>query len=291
MTRFTKVSALKKNSVCAIVEERGNPSVPDPESMQCWVVGFFGSASHVLHHVTGSKLVGLWQSKKGALFVVDIDGTFLGNPTPKTAPSAWTRIETGLTPKGLWGLADDAVYTWSVSGGHVLRFDGSGFTPLPPLGDEIAAIHGKSAKSLFAVGSGVAARWDGAKWHPIPVEDEDVFTGVHVVADDDVWIAGHGGLYRAGKDEPVTLVAESDDVCHAVVRHRGKIFVASEDPGLMFFDEDEGALVAPDDAEDVACRDLDGRGLLFVASDNEIRVWGEDGEEGPLGMPLDLVTA
>jgi hypothetical protein len=194
---------------------------------------------------TNDTLRTLWASPQGSLWVASSKGSVgttakvrwprpasgadyltMGG-SPKWSVTDLPRVKaTGLIPNvtALWGTGDSDVYAGTY-GGHIYRWDGSVWTESfagPGEGRGTIRNFGGAPKNVFAVGKDATIlHFDGRRWRPLevpgPPNGSETLTGVHLLPDGDVLIAGSGdegrllsGSARGGLEEfgryPIDLI-------------------------------------------------------------------------------------
>lgn len=215
-----------------------------------WVLIFTPSdKGATVHGAYGNTdpLVGVWRSPSNACFAASGLGEVLYNPDPRALGAhPWKTLDVHVgNLMGVWGLSDDAVYTWgstSRGGGNVVyRLKDERWQALPPLDFAVHALHGVSPECLFAVGAhGGVARFDGAAWTTFPVPTHETLTSVFAVADDEAYAVGSEGSVLAGNRMNWGLVARGPRLptgegipLLGVAKWNGELWVAGGLDGLF----------------------------------------------------------
>jgi hypothetical protein len=267
--RFGRVSALTKDAIVA-VGYRYDAEYRHPDHLESYVIGLYKDMAPLVMLGGTESHQDVWQSPTGRVFVANLGGALLINDDPRADMNAWARHDTDTSFRGIWGLADDAVFAWDVLDGRVFRHDGRAWGELPRVRAPIMAMHGIAPDLVMAVGEGVIARWDGTRWLYI-VGPDNLWNGVHMVSADEIYLVAQNGELYEGSIYGVGPLAESDvDVLRDVAVQAGKVYVASEDTALKVLKDGDLELV--DEDFEIECFDLDAREQLFAAGESHIHV-------------------
>ena len=132
----------------------------------------------------------VWASGPSDIFAVGPQATVMHyNGT------SWTKLETGTTANlnAVWGSSPTNVFFAGsdVTGGIILRYNGTGFTSTNPSPHSLRSIHGRSPNEVYAVGDvGTIVRFNGTAWS---TENSGV---MHTLMD--VWATSGGDVYVVG---------------------------------------------------------------------------------------------
>jgi len=258
-----------------------------PESGESWVIEL---RDHKLHCVLVQPgwLTDLWHSPTGGVFSSFVNGRVVRNLEPTSPPDAWTTDTLSGTLAGIWGLADDLVFTWGQRDGkpYMLRWDGKVWAEIGVPGF-VVAVHGIRPDLIYAVGrEGLLARWDGNAWSALASPLASTLSAVFVSSDDETYACASSGQLLAGSTHGWAPIASHARMLHAVARFAGSIWVGGGPDGLLRLDGGQLVPLKPN----IKAKRLDARagGLLITAPDAVVetrdgqRFWGQkiDGFSG-----------
>lgn len=154
----------RTNAVCIIKRNSG------------WVTAPAGNVRRVVQLINGN-VVGLDAS---GISSIDAKGWKVATPAP-----AWQ------TPRAFWTSNQEA---WVASDDGLWHFASGAWTKTAPPIAEPRAFAGTSGTSVWIVGKGGAARFDGKAWQRVSLTGP--LTVVAARAENDVWIGGDSGLFH-----------------------------------------------------------------------------------------------
>lgn len=202
-----------------------------------------------------SFVTGIWQAPSGTVYATDADmgGLYVFEEILNTDRRPDRVKLDDVTPEGVWGLTDDNIFVWGtrmdedrVKTYPVFRFDGSGWTELPPLPQPTNRIHGASPETVYACGwRGMIARWSGNDWEPMETPTREIVTDIHVESDDEVYAVTNDGQLLQGSSSGWRHVASNPlgaTPFSGVAKFRGQLLVSANELGLMRLVAETGAL-------------------------------------------------
>jgi len=181
--------------------------------------------------VTFSKpewFTGMWMSPAGRYYLSEALGSCLTNVSGKLV-----RARVSSEPlTGIWGLDPHAVYAFGRAG--CFRFDGKKWTALAGAPRDVYGTHGRSERELLVVGKGgTLARYDGARWHRVPVPSGVRLLCVHVVDERTAYVAGEEGACFRLRGDTLERITAPDVDLHAIAAWRGGVYFGSLERGTF----------------------------------------------------------
>jgi hypothetical protein len=173
----------------------------------------------------------MWLSPTGKYYLSGVLGTAATN-----APGKFVRTRVTTSKLfSIWGLSDEAVYVVGAEGAcH--RFDGKRWNDMSlDAKVDVRGIHGTSESNLFAVGIGVVARWDGARWQMIAGLPDALC--VHVAGDDRAYVGTRDGAFCVTGDKVLRLEGKATSY-YSVTGWRGDIYFGTQGAGLFGLQND-----------------------------------------------------
>lgn len=172
----------------------------------------------------------MWKAASGRHFLCEVLGTVLWQEG-----ASFRRAKLDATQLfGIWGLAEDAVYTVGAEG-RCFRFDGKAWTPMHvPGGPALSAVHGRSQEDVAVVGDdGLLARWDGSDWRVIELPVKARLRAVHVMPDGTLYAAGFDGVFVRLSGGELTMIEGTRDGLYAIQPFKGALYVGSAEGGIF----------------------------------------------------------
>jgi hypothetical protein len=141
-----------------------------------WVSAPAGSAPRIVELQNGT----LWGLDASGLANIDARGWALVMPAPE-----WS------APRAFWANSGEA---WVATEKDLFHFRAGAWLREPVPVAEPAAFWGLRPDSIWVVGKGGAAHFDGQRWRSLAVQGS--FSAVAGRADDELWLGGDAGLSR-----------------------------------------------------------------------------------------------
>lgn len=267
------VKRLESESIVVRCETWPNPAGGDPlysEQILYW---------------TTARLVELWRSASGQLFVADSFGkilhTVLGAPATSVT---WDETTVDARLHGVWGLDDDLVFAFGRTnkGSAMFQWEGTRWSPVPAPGFEVEGLHGLSRDSIWAGGAGgKVAHWTGRSWQEFKLPSDETILSVFVAKPGEYYASGNMGTLFEGSDYGWGAIgsipgALAGDV-QAIAKHADKIWVAASRLGLW---QREGhSRVFSCLKPNITANNFDTRGTGLVMGASAEIAWTQDGQD------------
>ena len=146
-----------------------------------WVTAPAGVASRRVELIAGT----LWGLDSSGLANIDAHGWAVTIPAP-AEPNAWT-----LEPRAFWATTGEA---WVALGDELFHFRAGNWSRERAPITEPAAFWGVRSDSIWLVGKGGAAHFDGQSWRVLSVNGP--FSAIAARTDSELWLGGAAGLFR-----------------------------------------------------------------------------------------------
>ena len=202
---------------------------------ESWVVRVEQGKVFLDHGLPG-WLTGLWRSDSGAVYVSDSSRAIWMNPAPSDPRSPWKLHRVSGFLRGVWGLNDEFVVTWGLSGRDeflMYRWNGKSWAEMPSPGD-IYAVHGLAPDLLYAVGNqGLISRWDGHQWTRVRSPTRTILSSVFVVNEDEMYAVGAGQRVLEGSSHGWSEVAYSEEAMYGVAKLGNRVWIGATSDGLI----------------------------------------------------------
>jgi len=229
--------------------------------------------------IVPTLLTGLWRALDGSVFTADRDGFVRWSANP-WGDDRWQQQELDLVFHGVQGQSARHVWAWGVranDGASLLRrFDGRSWKAVGAPGFAVSAV--SVATQVWCAGEGGhLARFDGSGWTVLQLADgvdlvalhgSDAGSGVVVAAADGrvFHVPDPGPSGDEGEAAPVQVLGQLPVRPFAVAAWGGTIWVGAGDEGLWRLDGGQPSCVRADRV----CRSLDARAELVIGCDDVI---------------------
>jgi len=190
---------------------------------------------------TTARLVRLWRSTKGQVFVADSFGEVLrGSPNVESGERVvWDKSILDGQLNGIWGLSSERVFAWGRRSGIPVVFvwDGTSWSNLRSPSFEVEAIHGQGPDTIWACGAGGrVAHWSGGAWQEQVLPTVERLISIHVVAEGELYATGVMGTVFEGSSFGWGAIGQipgalQGDV-QAVAKFAGELWVGASRLGL-----------------------------------------------------------
>ena len=252
----------------AVVLVRETPGAPTPVELG-------------VRCVVPTLLTGLWRADDGTVFTADGQGFVRWSSDPWCG-DRWQQQELDLVFHGVAGEHERHVWAWGgrpSDGASLLRrFDGRAWKAVAAPGFRIAAM--AVGRGVWCAGEGGhLARFDGTGWTVLQLGDGLDLVALHAGPGGLVAAAADGsilGVPDEDERDPVCLLGAAPVRPHAVAVWRGAVWVGGGDQGLWRLAGGEATCVRPDRH----CRSLDARHELVIGCD-EVISGSSDGARFP----------
>ncbi len=211
-------------------------------------------------------LTGLWCSNAGVAYVAD---AVFRKVIIYRNTTDWTPEEHELPAalEGIWGIDDDCVWAWGLSGGDPVLFhwDGSRWNQVPSPGP-LLAMHGTRRDLVIGVGmSGLVARWNGTTWSAIADVPASHLASVFVVDENEVYACGpRGGQVLVRSADAWRAIDTDGGGLLSIAKWHGTLWAGVSDKGLCTLADATFIPVRPQ----FAATSIDVRTDLLFASPN-----------------------
>lgn len=249
-------------------------------------LGQGGASSFTLELVlqTTARLVELWRSPSGTLFVADSWGRVLqSNMRDPEEHTPWTEAAVDAVLHGVWGLSDDLVFAFgSAKGGSAMfQWDGVRWSPAPAPSFEVEGMHGLSRDSIWAAGAGgKVAHWTGRGWQELKLPTDETILSIFVAKPGEYYACGNRGNVFEGSDDGWGGIgsipgALQGDV-QAVAKYADQLWVGASRLGLWQRKGESAEYVCL--KPNIAAVSFDARKDLLIGAET-MMAWTADGQK------------
>jgi hypothetical protein len=249
-----------------------------PLEAECWIISHHAlpkdQVGMTTHLGTTAFLTNLWTSPSGALFVCNVTDSKIAHRTSPlgTVAKQFEETQFATSISRVWGLHDQLVFAWGTTWQgrtHMYRYNGVEWLEIPAPKFPVYSMHGRDEGSLYAVGKGGAATWNGKKWSYLKVQE--TLTSVFTTAKNEVYsTTAQGNFLKLSGKEWLAAIKESSPFFPFldVAEWQGEIFVAGGVRGLFRYEQKKAKMTCVKD--NLFATNLDSRGDLLITCKNEI---------------------